>query len=141
VNVAIEMHDSECLAVDLNEAGHGSVLLLAFVHRTSGEPGISPGEGGVQRVRITMEGMVVEGNVGELPAYVYEGSLMVGDCLQNNMVPFPVEYSTSVCLKMMLSDDARVVAVSGKAAAIRSEGEFEHVEDFEGANRSSNDSL
>lgn len=133
MNVAIEMHDSECLAVEINETGRGSVLLRAYVHRTTGEPGISPGDGGVQQVKITMEGMAIEGTVGELPTYIFEGSLMVGESLQDNMVPFPAEYSLPVCLKMMLSKDARVVAVSGNAAAISAEGQFEYVEDFEGA--------
>lgn len=131
MNVAIEMHDSECLAVEINETGRGSVLLRAYVHRTTGEPGVSPGDGGVQQVRITLEGMAIEGTVGELPTYIFEGSLMVGESLQDNMVPFPAEYSLPVCLTMMLSSDARVVTVSGKAAAISAEGEFEYVEDFE----------
>jgi hypothetical protein len=135
MNVAIEMHDSKCLAIEFDEAGLGSVLLDAYVHRTHGDPGIAPGDGGVQRIRITVEAMAVEGNVGDLPADVYEGSLTIGNSIQDNMVPFPMEYSSPVCLRMMLSDDARVVTVSGKAAAIRSEGEFEYVEQFEGANR------
>ena len=79
MNEAIEMHDSECLAVAVDEEGRGSVLPDAYVHRTAGEPGVSPGEGGVQRIRMKMDAMTVEGDVGVLPAYVYEGSLTVGN--------------------------------------------------------------
>src|SRR5882757_2425048 len=78
MNQAIAMHDSECRAVEVGEEGRGSVLLDAYVHRTAGEPGVSPGEGGVQRIRIKIDAMTVEGDVGTLPSYVYEGSLTVG---------------------------------------------------------------
>jgi hypothetical protein len=43
MNVAIEMHDSECLNVETDEIGQGFVLLDAYVHRTEGEPGVSSG--------------------------------------------------------------------------------------------------
>jgi hypothetical protein len=134
MNVAIEMHGSECLAVEVNELGHGSVFLDAYVHRTDGEPGVAPGEGGVQRIRMKVDGMTVEGEVGELPAYVYEGSLTFGPSIQDNMVPFPAAYSEPVRLSMMLSDDARVIVISGKGISIEVEGEFRFVEsvDFTG---------
>jgi len=124
MNEAIEMHDSECLAVEVDEEGRGSVLLDAYVHRTAGEPGVSPGEGGVQHIRMKMDAMTVEGDVGVLPAYVYEGSLTVGNSVQDNMVPFPAAYPETVRLSMMLSDDARVILVSGKEISIEVEGEF-----------------
>jgi len=134
MNEAIEMHDSECLAVAVDEEGRGSVLLDAYVHRTAGEPGVSPGEGGVQRIRMKMDAMTVEGDVGVLPAYVYEGSLTVGNSVQDNMVPFPAAYPETVRLSMMLSDDARVILVSGKEISIEVEGEFRFIEtvDFTG---------
>jgi hypothetical protein len=134
MNEAIEMHDSECLAVAVDEEGRGSVLLDAYVHRTAGEPGVSPGEGGVQRIRMKMDAVAVEGDVGVLPAYVYEGSLTVGNSVQDNMVPFPAAYPETVRLSMMLSDDARVMLVSGKEISIEVEGKFRFIEtvDFTG---------
>jgi hypothetical protein len=134
MNEAIEMHDSECLAVEVDEEGQGSVLLDAYVHRTAGEPGVSPGEGGVQRIRMKINAMTVEGDVGVLPAYVYEGSLTVGNAVQGNIVPFPAAYPETVRLSMMLCDDARVILVSGKEISIEVEGEFRFIEtvDFTG---------
>jgi hypothetical protein len=132
MNDAIEMHDSKCLAVEVNELGQGSVLLDAYVHRTDGEPGLSPGEGGVQRIRMKVEAMTVEGEVGELPAYIYEGSLAIGTSIQDNMVPFPAAYSQTVRLSMMLSDDARVIVISGKGLSIEAEGKFKFIEYFTG---------
>jgi hypothetical protein len=111
MNAAIEMHDSECLAVEVDGQGSGFVLLDAYVHRTEGDPVISPGEGGIQRVRIKVGSAAVEGDIGPLPATIYEGSLVVGNSTQDNIVPFPASYAEEFQLKMMLSDDARVVVV------------------------------
>ena len=98
------------------------------MHRSEGEPGWSAGEGGTQRIRVLIEDMVVEGELGELPAYIYEGSLTVGGSTQDNMVPFPSAYTDIVRLSMMLSENARVVIVSGSGGSIQPEGEFTFVE-------------
>ena len=50
---------------------------------------MSPHEGGVQRIRIKAEPMTMEGVVGDLPALIYEGSLIVGADVQGNIVRFP----------------------------------------------------
>ncbi len=133
MNVAIEMHDSECLAVEVGDSGQGFVLLDAYVHRTSGEPGAVAGEGGIQRIRIKVEGMTVQGEIGQLPAYIYEGSLTIGASVQDNMVPFPAAYTDTVFLSMMLSEDARVLTVVGCGVSIEPESSFRFVEEFEPA--------
>ena len=69
-----------------------------------------------------------------LPAYVYIGSLTVGNSVQYNMVPFPAAYRETVRLSMTLLDDGRVILVSGKDISIEVEGEFRFIEtvDFTG---------
>ena len=133
MNAAIEMHDSKCLAVEVEATGQGSVVLDAYVHRTDGEPGVAPGEGGVQRIRISVARMVVEGEVGDLPADIFEGSLNLEETIQDNMVPFPATYSEPARLSMMLSPDARVVVVAGSGISIEAEGEFRFVETVDGS--------
>lgn len=128
LNQAIELHDTECLAVEVDDEGHGSVLLDAYVYRTVGEPGISPGEGGVQRIRVKFGAMTIKGEVGPLPSYVYEGSLTIGSTVQDNMVPFPASSAETASLSMMLSDDARIVVVSGVTISIEAESDFRFVE-------------
>jgi hypothetical protein len=128
MNSAIEIHDSKCLAIEVGELGQGSVLFDAYVHRTNGEPGVAPGEGGVQRIRMKVEAMTVEGQVGELPSYLFEGSLTIGTSIQDNIVPFPAVYSEGIRLSMTLSPDARVVVVYGNGLSIEAEAEFRFVE-------------
>jgi hypothetical protein len=132
MNVAIEMHDSHCLAVEVDGSGNGFVLLGAYVHRSEGEPGVAPGEGGIQRIRINVDSMSVNGEVGSLPADIFEGSLKIGTSIQDNMVPFPASYSEAFSLSMMIANDARVVVVSGTRLSIEPEGQFAFVEYFSG---------
>jgi hypothetical protein len=63
MNAVIEMHDSECLAIELDENEGGFVLLDAYVHRGDGDPLLSRHEGGAQCIRINVAGMTVEGTV------------------------------------------------------------------------------
>jgi hypothetical protein len=128
MNAVIEMHDSKCVAIELHEDGGGFVLLDAYVHRGDGQPLIGPHEGGMQRVRIKVDAMAIQGTVGRLPAYIYEGSLVIGTSIQDNIVRFPAAYAVPVRLSMMLSDDARVVAVCGDGLSIEPEGAFRFVE-------------
>ena len=82
-----------------------------------------------------IDAMTIKGEVGMLPAYVYEGSLTVGSSVQDNMVPFPASYPETVRLNMMLSDDARIILISGKKISIEAEGEFSFVETVDFTNR------
>jgi hypothetical protein len=72
--------------------------------------------------------MTTQGALGDLPAEIYEGSLIVGADLQDNSVVFPAVYTDPVRLSMMLSIDARVVVVSGNGLSVQPEGEFRYVE-------------
>jgi hypothetical protein len=128
MSAVIEMHDSECLAIELNENGDGVVLLDAYVHRGDGDPLVSPHEGGMQRIRMSIAGMARQGEAGELPADIYEGSLIVGTDVQDNIVRFPAVYNEPICLSMTLSPGARVVVVSGNRLSVEPEGEFRFVE-------------
>jgi len=130
MNTAIEMHDSQLLAVEPGNSGAGSILLRAYVHRTPGEPGVDAGEGGVQLIRIRIADMTIAGEVGELPSYLYDGSLAVDTAIQDNIVPFPATHSEPIRLSMTFAEDARVLTLSGSSAAIAPEGEFQYVERF-----------
>jgi hypothetical protein len=82
-----------------------------------------------------VDAMTIKGEAGTLPAYVYEGSLTVGSSVQDNMVPFPASYLETAVLSMMLSDDARIILISGEKISIEAEGEFRFVETVDFAGR------
>ena len=133
--VAIELHDSELFAIDPSGSDYGCVVLDAYVHRTQGEPGWSPGEGGVQTVRMTFSNMRVEGVIGELPAYLYDSSLRIGTEIHTNMVAFPARNDAPIRFEMMLGEDARTVVVYGDALTILADHGFRSVEHYDGHER------
>ena len=45
MNAVIEMHDSECIAIEFDKNGGGFILLDAYVHRGDGDPLMSPHRG------------------------------------------------------------------------------------------------
>ena len=130
MNSAVELHDSECVAIELDSRGDGTVILDAYVHRTDGEPGISAGEGGIQRVRISLDMMTTSGEIGSLPTIIYEGSLALETSNCQNIVPLPLQSAGNATLNLMLADDARLISISGKNVCVESEGDFRFVEYF-----------
>lgn len=72
--------------------------------------------------------MAVDGEVGDLPACIYEGSVAIGAVVQDNMIPFPATYSEAVRITLMLAEDARVIVVSGIGLSIEAEVDFRFVE-------------
>jgi hypothetical protein len=128
---AIELHDSECLRIEHDADGNGAVILDAYVHRSAGVPGLTPGEGGEQTVRITIESMVVSGEMGPLPATIASGSLTCGGSQVDDLLPLPSEYAGDQSMTLVLRDDARTISVAGKNMSIRPEGEFRFIEMFD----------
>lgn len=130
MNAAIELHDSECLEIEVGNEGNGFVLLDAYVHRSEGRPGWEAGEGGMQRVRFLFENMRIDGAVGSLPAYIYEGSLESGNAVFDNLIEIPASYAGTAHFKIMISDDARTLVISGTKLDVLMESEFRYVEQF-----------
>lgn len=123
---AVELHDSECLAVEMDLTGNGAIILDAYVHRSDGEPCKAPGEGGMQRVRFHVESMKVVGEVSALPATIYDGLLNVGGS-SLNLIPLPFESVGTCDLRLSLLDGGDF-HITGKAMRITPEGDFRFVE-------------
>jgi hypothetical protein len=131
MNCAIELHDSECLAIEKDSDGNGVVVLDAYVHRTDGEPGVSPGEGGWQRVHLVIESMTISGAFGPLPVDLDDGTLEADGVRLRNLLPLPSVHSGEVVLTLEFLYDAGTLSISGKNIKVEQAGEFcfvEHVD-------------
>jgi hypothetical protein len=129
MNSALEFHDSECLAIEFDSGGNVVVTLDAYVHRTEGEPGHSPGDGGMQRVRISIESTAKPGEIGTLPASIYDGSLLTASNSCPVLVPLPFQLAEPCELTLELfDDDARTIQITGNNVSVTPEGEFRFVE-------------
>jgi hypothetical protein len=75
----------------------------------------------------------IEGEVGDLPSYVFSGDVRIGDRVLPNMVPLPCQvFDREVEMILFLSPDNRRVAVSGNGLEVRMEGDTEFTEVFRG---------
>ena len=128
MSAVFEMHDSECIAIEVDENGGGFVLLDAYVHRCEGERLMSPHEGGYQRIRMRVERVTRKIAVSNLPARICKGSLTVGEDVQDNIIRFPAIHTEPVQISMTFADGSQVVVVSAHGLSIEPEGEFRFAE-------------
>lgn len=129
MNSAIEWHDSELIAINTVSAHDSVIVVDAYVHRSVETPGVSRGEGGIQRVRINMRSVRIEGDAGELPATIYDGTLGLGGEEHRNLIAFPLLFTGSASLALTFLD--RVLLVSGEHISIEADGDFRFIEIFD----------
>jgi hypothetical protein len=73
-NVAIEFHDSNMVGLEARD-GKLVVVLAAYLHRSSDEPGSDPGTGWSETAHVhVVEGIVLE-HSGSLPMRLDDGSV------------------------------------------------------------------
>ena len=74
----------------------------------------------------------VEGPVGTLPDYIYEGALKFGTEDRPNMIRLPCQViGIPVVLTLSLADDYRKIVVAGSKLSVQLEGEVRLVEQFQ----------
>ncbi len=128
---AIELHDSQLIGF-VRVGAQVIVFLRAYLHQSEGAPGVDRGTGWVQAAALRWAEARVVGAAGELPADIWDGSLIVGDEAMPNTVPVPFAYEGPVVLRLVLADGAEA-AIDGTDASLVLIGEPEFVEEFAGA--------
>ena len=89
-------------------------------------PGFDDGVCEAQDCVLIFEQGDVEGDVGTLPACIYEGALKVGTEDYPNMVSLPCNQAGSpIVLTLRLADDYRKIVVSGSRFSAQLKGEVE----------------
>jgi hypothetical protein len=130
-NSAIEIYDSTLASVTDN-GGHVVIELKpAYIHRSTGTPGVDPGGGWAQDVIVRVENGTIDGDVPEMPCDLWEGSLQVGNQTIENIIPLPVDYQGAVKLILVAQDESRLV-VQGSGISATLTGEPKFIEEFPG---------
>jgi hypothetical protein len=129
VNAAVELHDSQVVAVEL-AAGAVTVRLAAYVHRSEGRPGFDPGSGWSQPVALVFAGGVVEEQPSELPCTLDDGRVSVLAEFAG-LVPVPASVPGAVRFEAVGLYGERLV-VRGSGLEVIAVGEGEFVERFPG---------
>jgi hypothetical protein len=130
-NSAIEIYDSTLTSLVKEDQRVIVDLQPAYIHRSTGTPGVDPGEGWAQDVILVVEKGMIVGSVPELPCDLWEGSLRVGHQTIENIIPLPLDYRGDVQLILVTQTDSGVV-VRGSAISATPVGEPKFIEEFPG---------
>jgi hypothetical protein len=127
MNAAVELHDSHVIAIETTDSSV-IVRLDAYVHRTTGRPGVNAGTGWSQTVDLIFKDGIVDENTLELPCWLSDGNLSpVADSA--GMIPLPTSIPSPVRFEAFaFSGDKLVVRGNTLTAVATSEATFiEHV--------------
>lgn len=129
LNQCIEFHDSVVLAIDATER-QLTILMDAYVHQSEGRPGVDPGVGGVQQVRLELCAPTNIGDLPQFPATIVDGLIRSNSTEYSNCIPLPLDLHGEIELEIRCLPDMRSMRVI--ASCIRSVmvGQFEYVEEF-----------
>jgi hypothetical protein len=130
-NVALELHEST-----LESTEHeGNVLIArfsAYIHRSSGTPGVDAGTGWSQSVHFRVGRARVKGSLSLLPIKVLGGRLIVSGRVFENLVPMPVIDSGPVSVQLQGSNGLEIV-IDGDGIEANVVGPAKYLEPFPGA--------
>src|SRR4051812_20514294 len=112
-NCAIGLHDSVVGSIWRSETTLNVTLEPAYIHQSVGRPGVDDGIGISQKLRMDFENGNIEGDIGELPANIFDGKFQAGSQVYANTIALPYDTSERVSLTLHLSPDNRSFCVSG----------------------------
>ena len=113
MNAALELHDSEVAEVKVGRDTLRIVFDPAYVHRSSGRPGIDAGDGFLQPAQLIFSEASWSGLPAECRGTVSDGSLLV-DEKSLGLVPCPLQVSGEIA--------ARIEFTSGKVLTVEAKG-------------------
>jgi hypothetical protein len=128
-NRAIELHDSVLAFVDKKNGQVEIGLMPAYIHSSSGEPGVDPGTGWVENITLVVDNGIVEGQIPKMPCDLSEGTVVIGEHIWNNTLALPLDQSGSIELNLEVIWGGHVV-VRGTGILAVLKGEPKYVEDF-----------
>lgn len=130
MNEALEFHDSKVASVVRESGVMRMSLEPAYVHRSSGRPGIDAGKGYVQSAEIAFSDARVE-QEGACIGSLSSGSISCDDQVFDNVLPMPFSVAGAVQAKFEFASGG-VLQVWALACACWSKGEARYVEAYEG---------
>jgi hypothetical protein len=129
-NAAVEFHDSEVVRVEVRSQGL-AVVLDAYVHRSSGRPGVDSGSGWSQEAILQFEGASVYGGFQSFPASLRDGSLGTPDGVFSNVIPAPSSFRGPIHLELHGVTGERMTVDAASLELVLS-GEAKYLDEFPG---------
>jgi len=125
-NASIEFHDSQLRGV-VQIGDHCILFLRAYVHRTTGRPGIDSGTGWTQAAAIVLNRSDTDENSAGLPAEIFHGELTMFDG-PHNLIPMPFSYRGSVGLRLD-SEFSHIILIKSQGVSVLPIGDPVYVEE------------
>lgn len=128
MNSAIEIHDSKVNSIT-NRGSFLEVCLIAYIHKSEGTPGRDPGTGWTQDAILTFGSGTLEGEIGEYPAWLSGGILVIDGEPLDNEIPIPLSRKGNTELKLEIFYNSPVV-IRGNEVHLELRGTPTYVENF-----------
>ena len=126
VHRAVELHDTKILSC--RQEGESLLMRLdAYVHQSTGEPGVDQGTGWSQQVDLIVTNAVVAAPSANPDSLSISDGTLVIDGQSLSLLPLPLKKAGSVRLSL-LGDDGAELVVDGTAVELSSAGEPTFVE-------------
>lgn len=127
-NAAVEIHDSTLERIE--PRGPDMVAVLhAYVHRSTGRPGIDAGTGWVQPVQLHFQMATATGSMGAIPVELLDGRLVLSGETINNFIPMPLNHVGPSRIELESWNETRIV-FEGDGLTASFAGPPEYVEEF-----------
>lgn len=130
-----EFHDS--VLAGFTEEGAKCVLDFrpAYVHRSEGRPGIDPGDGFWQDLRIVVCDAKIKKPDLVLPADIDDGLLTVGEIRMSNIAPTQFREEKKVVMKLFTMAGGAEIEIEGTSIEVQTIGEPRFAEHFPGSSK------
>ena len=128
-NRAIEIHDSTLEVISVRDGAAVLHFPCVYIHESEGAPGVDAGTGWVQPALLRISDAIVARSFSKFPADLLDGHIKLGDTVQRNEIPIPLNYKGIVELRLESWDD-EVVLITGSSAQLELIGEPKYVEEF-----------
>jgi hypothetical protein len=131
MNAALEFHDSEVSSVRAVADDVRIELPSAYVHRSSGRPGIDSGSVFLQPAAVIFSRAVVEETSGPCTGAISDASISVNGEQFSNVVPVPFAAVGAVAGSFTFASGG-VLSVSGEGVSCQVSGKPVFVEAYDG---------
>jgi len=131
MNSAIELHDSEVTAVVRDGEAVRVEFGPAYVHRSTGRPGMDSGEGYLQAADLVFSGVATLDEEGTCRGTVSDGSISVGDRELANVLPLPLVLVGKVSAVLHFASGGVLRIHAGEVSCVL-RGAARYVEPYEG---------
>jgi hypothetical protein len=121
MNSAIELHDSEVQSVEIADGVVRVFFSSAYVHCSTGKPGVDAGEGFSQSVEVVFSNAKCSGESAGFAGTVADGSVHV-DAACIGLLPLPCLIKGNISANFVLASGAELSITAGSLQCVPTGG-------------------